>query len=149
MKVNYQKSCTLPGDLVSLLKSRGLIISNEQKAKNYPTTIGYFRFTAYLYPLLKNPKTDHWYKDNATFEMALDMYRFDRKLRILLFNEIEKIEVAIRSAMNDLISNALGDVFWMTESSYFSNTTTFSKTLSLIQSELDRTKEEFIEHFKP
>ena len=96
----------LPGDLVPLLKSRGLIIPNEQKAKNYLTRIGYFRFTAYLYPLLKNPKTDHWYKDNATFEMALDMYRFDRKLRILLFNEIEKIEVAIRCAMNDLISNA-------------------------------------------
>ena len=148
MKVNYKKSCTLPCDLIPLLKSRGLVISNEQKAKSYLTNIGYFRFIAYLYPLLKNPKTDHWYKDNATFEMALDMYRFDRKLRILLFNEIEKIEVAIRSAMNDLISNALGDVFWMTNGSYFSNPTTFSKTLSLIQSELDRTKEEFIEHFK-
>ena len=148
MKVNYTKSCTLPNDLVSLLKSRGLVISNEQKAKKYLTSIGYFRFTAYLYPLLKNPKTDHCYKDGATFEMALDMYRFDRKLRVLLFNEIEKIEVAIRSAMNNLISNALNDVFWMTESSYFNNATNFSKTLSLIQSELGRTKEEFIDHFK-
>jgi len=80
--------------------------------------------------------------------MALDIYRFDRKLRILLFNEIEKIEVAIRSAMNNLVSDALNDVFWMTESRHFHNLNVFSKSLSLIESELDRSKEEFVEHFK-
>ncbi|MDR2496594.1 MAG: Abi family protein [Tannerellaceae bacterium] len=79
----------------------------------YLATIGYFRLSAYFYPLLKEPKTEHIYKDGATFEMALDMYRFDRKLRILLFNEIEKIEVAIRSAMTNLISGELNDAFWI------------------------------------
>jgi len=129
MKVNFTKTCTLPQDLIILLKQRGLIISNEQKAINYLTNIGYFRLSAYFYPLLKEPKSDHLYKNGATFDMALDMYRFDRKLRILLFNEIEKIEVAIRSAMNNLISDALGDVFWMTDVQYFSSPSGFSKSL--------------------
>jgi abortive infection bacteriophage resistance protein len=97
-----------------LLKNRGLSIPDEQRAINYLANIGYFRLNAYFYPLLKEPKTDHIYKEDATFDMALDMYRFDRKLRVLLFNEIEKIEVAIRSAMNNLISDTLNDVFWMT-----------------------------------
>ncbi len=110
MKANYTKTCTLPQDLILLLKQRGLIISDEQKAVNYLDNIGYFRLSAYFYPLLKEPKTAHTFKDGSTFDMALDMYRFDRKLRILLFNEIEKIEVAIRSAMNNLISHAVGDV---------------------------------------
>ncbi len=148
MKISYAKSTTQPKDLVSLLKSRDLIISDEQKAVNYLTNISYFRFSAYLYPLLKNPKTAHQYKNGATFEMALDMYRFDRKLRVLLFNEIEKIEVTIRAAMNNLVSDALNDVFWMTDSRHFANSNSFSKSLSLIQSELDRSKEEFVEHFK-
>ena len=148
MKVSYTKSTTQPKDLIPLLKSRGLIISDEQKAINYLTNISYFRFSAYLYPLLENPKTAHQYKGGSTFEMALDMYRFDRKLRVLLFNEIEKIEVAIRTSMNNLVSDALNDVFWMTDSRHFANSNSFSKLLSLIQSELDRSKEKFVEHFK-
>jgi len=147
MKTNYLKPCRLPQDLVPLLKNRGLIIGNEQKAINYFANISYFRLSAYLYPLLKDPKTEHFYKDGSTFEMALDMYRFDRKLRILLFNEIEKIEVAIRSAMNNWISDGLNDVFWMTNSSYFSSYGNFERTQTIIQSEINRTKEEFIGHF--
>ena len=86
MKVNYSKNCILPQDLLLLLKQRGLIISNDQKAISYLSNIGYFRLSAYFYPLLKEPKIEHLYKDGATFDKALDMYRFDRKLRILLFN---------------------------------------------------------------
>jgi abortive infection bacteriophage resistance protein len=148
MKVVYNKVCTLPHDLIPLLKQRGLIIPNEQRSVNYLTNIGYFRLSAYFHPLLKEPKTDHFYKDSATFDMALDMYRFDRKLRILLFNEIEKIEVAIRSAMNNWISDGLGDVFWMTDSKNFNNTDIFAKTIDIIQSEICKTKEEFIVHFQ-
>ncbi len=147
MKNKYLKSCTLPENAVVLLKNRGLSIANEQKAVSYLANIGYFRLSAYLYPLLKDPKTSHLYKEGSTFEMALDMYRFDRKLRILLFNEIEKIEVAIRSAMNNLISISLNDVFWMTSGQYFRSFTNFEKTRTIIQSEMKRTKEEFIEHF--
>ena len=148
MKVVYNKVCTLPHDLIPLLKQRGLIIPDEQRAINYFTNIGYFRLSAYFYPLLKEPKTDHLYKEDATFDMALDMYRFDRKLRILLFNEIEKIEIAIRSAMNNWISDGLGDVFWITDSKNFNNPSIFAKTTDIILLEIGKTKEEFIVHFQ-
>jgi abortive infection bacteriophage resistance protein len=147
MGTKYTKKCTLPQELVTLLKSRGLAIHDEQKAINYLTNIGYFRLSAYLYPLLKDPKKEHFYKDGTSFSMALEMYRFDRKLRVLLFNEIEKIEVAIRSAMNNIICNGLDDVFWMTTPTYFSSPSIFAKTKKLIQLETGKTKEEFISHF--
>jgi abortive infection bacteriophage resistance protein len=78
----------------------------------------------------------------------MNMYRFDRKLRILLFNEIEKIEVSIRSAMHNWISDTLNDVFWMTDVRYFYNSNVFSKTLTHIRAEIEKTKEEFIAHFQ-
>ncbi|MDR1950653.1 MAG: Abi family protein [Bacteroidales bacterium] len=148
MKINYIKPCTLPQDLIPLLKGRGLIIADEQKAVDYLTNIGYFRLSAYCYPLLKNPKCDHIYKPNATFDLVMNMYRFDRKLRILLFNEIEKIEVAIRSAMNNLISDELNDIFWVTDSNNFKDSAIFGKTTSFIQSEIAKSKEDFIVHFQ-
>lgn len=42
------------------------------------------------------------------------LYRFDKKLRLLLFKEIEKIEVAVRSAVVKHGCEVTGDTFWMT-----------------------------------
>ena len=99
MKVHFSKTCFTPQQHVTLLKDRGLSISDETKAVSNLTNIGYFRLSAYFYPLLEFPKEQHRYKPDATFKKVMDMYRFDRKLRLLLFNEIEKIEVAIRSCI--------------------------------------------------
>jgi len=147
MKIKYNKTCTLPQDLIPVLKNRGLSISDEQRAVSYLTNIGYFRLRAYFYPLLKKPKINNIFKDGSTFDMALDMYRFDRKLRILLFNEIEKIEVAIRSAMTNMISDALKDIFWMTKPKHFKNRSFFDKRLEIIKLEMEKSNEDFINHF--
>jgi abortive infection bacteriophage resistance protein len=148
MKVPYPKHFTTSKDLISLLKSRGLNILNEQEAIDCLTNIGYYRLSAYCYPLLKTPKIDHFYKSNASFDLIMNMYRFDRELRLILFDEIEKIEVAVRSAMSNLITGSLNDVFWMTNATYFYNPTIFAKSIDLIQIETDKSKEEFMTHFR-
>ena len=77
----YSKAYSSPAQLVSLLQSRGLLIENATRTENYLRHIGYYRFSAYLYPLLTTPKENHVFKPGATFNQALDMYRFDRHLR--------------------------------------------------------------------
>ena len=79
-------------NLVNLLESRGLQICDRNKAIQYLDNIGYYRLSAYMYPLLKMPKTVHLYKEGSTFEKVMMLYRFDKNLRLLMFNEIEKIE---------------------------------------------------------
>ena len=79
-------------NLVDLLESRGLQICDRNKAIQYLDNIGYYRLSAYMYPLLKMPKTAHLYKEGSTFKKVMMLYRFDKKLRLLMFNEIEKIE---------------------------------------------------------
>jgi abortive infection bacteriophage resistance protein len=147
MKVHYSKQFTCPQDLIYLLKSRGLNITNEQETIDCLTSIGYYRLSAYCYPLLQIPKSDHLYKTNASFDLVLNMYRFDRELRLLLFDEIEKIEVAIRSVMSNKITENLNDVFWITDARNFHSTAIYAKTVSLIQAEINKSKEEFITHF--
>ena len=51
------------------------------------------------------------FKPGTTFNQALDMYRFDRHLRLLMFNEIEKIEIAVRSAIVNIASHETGNPF--------------------------------------
>ena len=98
-KIPFSKSYTEESSLIALLQSRGLSITDESKAHHYLTHIGYYRLSAYMYPLLCTPKERHIYKKGATFDKVMMLYRFDKKLRLLLFNEIEKIEVAVRSAV--------------------------------------------------
>ena len=86
-------------NLVNLLESRGLQICDRNKAIQYLDNIGYYRLSAYMYPLLKMPKTAHLYKEGSTFKKVMMLYRFEKKLRLLMFNEIEKIEIAIRRAV--------------------------------------------------
>lgn len=60
----------------------------------------------------------HQYKQGITFDRVLRLYRFDKKLRVMLFNEIEKIEVAFRAAIVNTVTDMTGDIFWMTNPSY-------------------------------
>ncbi len=148
MKTHFNKTCYTPNQLINLLKERGLIIPNEKKASNYLTNIGYFRLSGYFYPLLKFPKEKHLYKDGATFYQVMNIYRFDRKFRLLLFNEIEKIEVAIRSCITNFASLQFGDLFWLTDNRYFSDQNKYQNTLVSIDKELQNSKEDFISHFR-
>ena len=66
----YLKQYKSPSDLINLLKSRGLVIYNDSKAINYIKRIGYYRLSAYFYPLLKNPKSLHSFKESSTFDKA-------------------------------------------------------------------------------
>ena len=53
---------------------------------------------------------------------------------MLIFNEIEKVEVAIRAAIVNTICEQTGDKFWMTNPVHFTDAGKFANTLSLIKS---------------
>ncbi len=147
-RVPFQKSYTSARDLVCLLQSRGLTVTDPAKAGRYLEFIGYYRLSAYMYPLLQIPKEQHRYKPNTTFSQVIMLYRFDKKLRLLIFNEIEKIEVAVRSAIVNIGSDMMSNPFWMTDSSNFIDAGKFRHTMDLIDAELHRSREDFIVHFK-
>lgn len=101
-----------------------------------------------MYPLLQVPKEQHRYKPNTTFSQVMMLYRFDKKLRLLIFNEIEKIEVAVRSAIVNIGSEMTGNPFRMTNGRNFIDASKFRHTMDLIDAELNHSREDFIVHFK-
>lgn len=147
-KITFDKTYHSPQELIHLLESRGLSVENKPKSEHYLKYIGYYRLSAYMYPLLEMPKENHIYKQGSSFEKVMMLYRFDKKLRLLIFNEIEKIEVAVRSVIVNSGSELTGNPFWMTDGSNFVDKNKFEKTLKLIDSELGRSREDFIIHFK-
>lgn len=148
MKTSFPKPYSSPEQIVQVLKSRGMLMKDEQKVENYLMNIGYHRLSAYIHPFYKSPKRDLVLKEGTTFEQVLTLYRFDKKLRILLFNEIEKIEVAIRSVLANVGCQELKEKFWITKPEYFANQEKFTQTLTIIEKELASSKEDYIEDFR-
>jgi abortive infection bacteriophage resistance protein len=146
--IPYIKDYKSAPELVKLLQLRGLSISDTNKASHYLQTISYYRLSAYMHPLLVIPKSANQYKVGSSFGQVMMLYRFDKKLRLLLFNEIEKIEIAIRTAIIDECTLIYNDPFWMTDSSNYIVESKFRKTLDLIDHEIAKSHEDFIVHFK-
>ena len=101
-----------------------------------------------MFPLLQLPKDKHQYKPNTSFSQVMMLYRFDKKLRLLIFNEIEKIEVAVRSTIVNIGCEMIANPFWMTDSNNFIDEGKFRHTMDLIDTELRRSREDFISHFR-
>lgn len=148
MKTSFHKPYSTPKQIVQILKNRGMNFYDEGKAESYLMNIGYHRLSAYIFPFYKSPKSGLVLKDGTTFEQVMTLYRFDKKLRIVLFNETEKIEVAIRSVLANMGCQELGDKYWITEAEHFANAEKFRQTLTVIEKELASSKEEYIEHFR-
>ena len=125
-----------------------MLMEDEHKVESYLLNIGYHRLSAYIFPFYKSPKSNLILKEGTTFEQVLTLYRFDKKLRILLFNEIEKIEVAIRSVLANIGCQELGDRYWITKPEYFANEDKFNQTLAVLEKELASSKEDYIENFR-
>ena len=148
MKTSFTKPYSSPKQIVQILKQRGMLMKDEQKVENYLMNIGYHRLSAYIYPFYQSPKSKLILKKGTTFEQVLTLYRFDKKLRILLFNEIEKIEVAIRSVLANVGCQELNDRYWITKPEYFANADKFNQTLAVIEKELTSSKEDYIVNFR-
>lgn len=148
MSIAFEKRFTSEEDIVELLCKRGLRINNSDDVIRHLRHIGYYRFSAYLYPLLEKPKSSHTFKSDSSFENALSLYSFDKQLRMWIFSMIESIEVAFRSALANRIADKSGNVFWMTDVSMYANELKFANTMLLLDKELKISKEDFIKHYK-
>ena len=84
---------------VELLLSQGLIVTDRKRAERHLANISYYRLSAYMLPYKKkeNGIIIDAFKEGTTWDDIYNLYVFDRKLRLLVFDAIERLEVAIRT----------------------------------------------------
>ena len=145
--MKYLKVPISISDQIEKLRERGLLFHDEQKAANYLSNISYYRLRAYTFPFQDNKNPDHPFVQQIFFEDIINLYVFDRRLRLLLFNALEKIEVALRTQIIYHYSLTYG-AYWHTKPELFNNPLFFEEHLSLLQTEVDRSNETFIKHYK-
>ncbi len=92
---------------------------------------------------MQEDKVNHKFKANSKFADAIVLYNFDRELRILIFDVIEKIEISLRTKLIYHLSHEF-DPWWFQNTNLFINTKELIKTLSSIEEEIARSKDVFI-----
>lgn len=105
MLAPYTKPHLSFGDQLTLLRERGLDVTDAAKAEHHLQRIGYGRLAPYWEPFqqrIPNPadatKTIRLdaFQTGSEFRHAVDLYLFDKRLRLLFLDVIERIEVALR-----------------------------------------------------
>lgn len=141
----HQPSMTIEEQIENLRKI-GLVIKNEEYAKQILNDISYFRLVkAYSLNLkVKNEK----YNENITFEHIVQLYLFNANFRQLLFPQIEKIEVNARCRIANYFADQYG-VLGYENSKNFVSEEYHDQFLEDISAELDRnSKAPFVKNFR-
>ncbi|MCZ4537987.1 Abi family protein [Gordonia terrae] len=95
----YAKPFKSVDEQLDLLASRGLTLGDRTEAREHLRRVGYYRLSGYWYPLRESVKTPgqapvvtDQFVAGATLANVIEIYQFDRKLRLLTLDAIEKIE---------------------------------------------------------
>jgi abortive infection bacteriophage resistance protein len=137
-------------DQIALLKQRGMLFNDEQSAHHFLENISYYRLKGYWWDM-QDDIALHTLKPNTYFEDIIERYNFDRRLRLILFDAIERIEIALRTKMIYHLSLAYGSL-WYLDSNLFETTslpsnpsvTIYQNTIIELKKEFFRSQEIFI-----
>ncbi len=136
---------------ITLLESRKLIFLDKSLARHYLQFISYYRLSGYAFNFERkndNGKRNHQFSNGTTFEDILNLYNFDRHLRLLVMDAIEKIEVAVRTQICLSLSLTHNDSHWYIRRELFSSTFNYNKFIETCKHEFACSKEIFIQHYR-
>lgn len=93
---------------LDLIESRGMDIGDRTYAADCLKNIGYYRLSGYWYPLRESSVVENeygksvrvvgdTYRTGVTFKQVVDVYTYDKHLRLLMLDVLERIEIALRT----------------------------------------------------
>ncbi len=153
-KLKYTKQPLSFQDQLTQLQDRNLIIQDTAKAIHYLQSISYYRLSAYFLPYQKTKDT---FNTGVNFSQIIKTYMFDKNLRLLVFDCIERLEIAIRTQFIYTMALCYNNSHWQDNKALFINPY-YNKIGNLVDSYNDlqsiiskaktkRTPEVFIKHY--
>lgn len=143
-KQPYTKPALTIPKQIAQLRTRGMVISDTPSAEHYLSQINYYRLSAYWLPFESNHGT-HAFQAGTRFEQVLDLYIFDRELRLLVLDAIERVEIAIRTQLAYQLGHRYGTHPHLNPA-FFKRSWDHAKNIAQLQKDAHDSKEAFITH---
>lgn len=151
--MKYTKPALSFADQAQRLIDRGLIVESKDYLIQCLSRVNYYRLSAYWYPFKvidSYTRAEH-FVPNTTFDRIWRRYVFDRKLRLLVMDAVEHIEVAIlRTRMVEQFTLLHGPFGYCDISNYNPRyaRTDHSRLIAEIDEAVNRSSEEFVGRFR-
>jgi abortive infection bacteriophage resistance protein len=144
--MKYDKIPLTVEEHIVLLKKRGLLIEDEERAKKYLHNISYFRLTGYMIHV-QSRDGEHTFKEGTTFNQIINIYQFDKKLRAIVLEYMERIEVALRAKLTNKFSLSHG-FYWYTEYDLYDDKNIYTEINERIKEAFIEAQERFLKSFQ-
>lgn len=151
--LKYDKPALTVEAQAALLLKRGLI-GEAQLIEERLRAVGYYRLSGYWYPFRKqDPKGSGIYASEfdtgSSFTDVWARYAFDRQLRVIVLDAIERIEVAVRSELATRHAARHGPFAYAEDASSFPHLLQddWNQLLSQCGLEQNKSQDQFVKHF--
>lgn len=132
---------------LELLEEREMQFRDVANAPHFLANISYYRLKGYWWEMQEDFEK-HIFKEEVFFEDVVDLYNFDRHFRLIVFNAIERIEIALRTKLIYHMSLSYG-ALWYLDKQHFQSEYHFDNFIDKIDNDVEDSSEEFIKkHFE-
>ncbi len=147
--MKFRKPALSISDQVALLKRRGMVIRDDSVARHSLGFLSYYRLRAYWLPfeVPADARGDHAFRANTTLEDVLSIYRFDRRLRLLVLDAIGQVEVAFRGLWAHHMAMRHGPHGYLNPHLY-ARRDRHNEAVAKLTVEFNRSRATFAEHYR-
>lgn len=146
----YAKPALAFPDQLAFLQARGMQIADLPAAEQRLANISYYRLSAYWYPFRQRDvagKVTSQFMAATSFDTVIELYEFDRKLRLLVMDALERIEVAVRTCVTHQLGMAYG-AFGHENPANFHPQFDHGAWLQKLRNETAQSSDAFVAHFQ-
>lgn len=144
--MRFAKPALTLDEQVDQLIGRGMRIDDRSRACHYLRHINYYRLTGYWLPFEADHGI-HAFHAGTSFDDVLNLYVFDRGLRLLLLDAIERVEVSVRANWAYHMAHAHGPHAYL-EPAHSVRRDWHAGNLDKLLKTVKRSDEVFIEHYR-
>lgn len=147
--MKFAKPSLSIADQIALLARRGMLVPDRARAEHYLRHVSYYRLRAYWLPFEQPAPADgdHLFRTGTSIEDALALYVFDRQLRLLVMDAIERVEVSLRGGWAHHLAMKYGPHGYL-DPTLYARPDHYAKAFASLLEEVDRSRDTFIVHYK-
>jgi abortive infection bacteriophage resistance protein len=149
--LQYNKPATTVEQQVANLCARGLVCPDAGRAIRHMRAIGYYRLSAYWLPFEdpapQGQTRSKRFSNGTSWDDVVELYSFDRKLRLLVMDSIDRVEVAARASWTNRLTLAHGSHAHL-NSELFINPFEHARMIAQMAATVEKSKEVFVEHYR-
>lgn len=147
--MKYCKPALSLDEQLDQLARRGMQVPDRARALHHLRHISYYRLRAYWLPweIPADAPGDHQFLPDTCFNDIIALYSFDRRLRLLIMDAIERFEVSLRARWAYVLGMRYGPHAHC-EPDLFYRRSQHEKCLAKLMEELSRSQETFALHYR-